>query len=102
MLSEQITVTTTPTSIYDLLVAARSSAANIPKKCIGIKLRYLAAENATVSLSDANSVAGAVILAAQTEALVNVSFKQFNIDLALLSCSAGTVNVHLVVEQALV
>lgn len=102
MLSEQITVTVTPTSIYDLLVTARGSAAKLPKKCIGVKLRYLAAETATVSLSDANSVAGAIVLAALTEALVNVTFKQFNIDLALLSCSSGTVNVHLVVEQALV
>ena len=102
MLSEQITVTTTPTSIYDLLVAARGSSDKLPKKCIGIKLRYLAAETATITLSDANSDTGAIILAAQTESLVNVTFKQFNIDLALLSCSAGTVVLHLVVEQALV
>ncbi len=102
MLSEQITVTATPTSIYDLLVAARGSAANLPKKCIGIKLRYLAAETATISLSDANSSSGAIILAAQTEALVNVTFKQFNIELALLATSSGSVVVHLVVEQALV
>jgi hypothetical protein len=102
MLSEQITVTATPTSIYDLLVTARGSAANIPKKCIGIKLRCLAAETATISLSDANSGSGAIVLAANTESLVNVTFKQFNIDLALLTCSSGTMNVHLVVEQALV
>lgn len=102
MLSEQITVTTTPTTIYNLIVTARGSAANLPKKCIGIKLRYLAAETATVTLSDSNSVAGAIVLAAQTESLVNVTFKQFNIELALLSCSSGTVVVHLVVEQALI
>ncbi len=102
MLSEQITVTTTPTSIYDLLVAARGSSDKLPKKCIGIKLRYLAAETATITLSDANSDTGAIILAAQTESLVNVTFKQFNIELALLSCSADTVVLHLVVEQALV
>ncbi len=102
MLSEQITVTATPTSIYDLLVTARGSSANIPKKCIGIKLRYLAAETATIILSDPNSASGAVVLAAQTESLVNVSLKQFSIDLALLSTSSGNVNVHLVVEQALV
>ena len=102
MLSEQITVTATPTSIYDLLVAARGSAAKLPKKCIGIKLRYLAAETATIILTDPNSVAGAVVLAAQTETLVSVSFKQFNIELALLATSSGSVVVHLVVEQALV
>ena len=102
MLSEQITVTSTPTSIYDLLVTARGSSAKIPKKCIGIKLRYLAAETATIILADPNSVAGSVVLAAQTESLVNVSLKQFSIDLALLSTSAGNVNVHLVVEQTLV
>ncbi len=102
MLSEQITVTTTPTSIYNLLVAARGSSDKLPKKCIGIKLRYLAAESATITLSDANSDTGAIILAAQTESLVNVTFKQFNIELALLHSSSGDVTVHLVVEQALV
>ncbi len=102
MLSEQITITTTPTSIYDLLVTARGSSDKIPKKCIGIKLRCLAAETATVTLSDPNSSTGAIVLAATTESLVNITFKQFNIELALLSCSTGTVNVHLVVEQTLV
>ncbi len=102
MLSEQITVTETPTSIYDLLVAARGSSAKLPKKCIGIKLRYLAAETATITLSDANSSTGAIVLAAQTETLVNVSLKQFNTELVLLHSSSGSVTVHLIVEQALV
>lgn len=102
MLSEQITVTTTKTSIYDLLVTARGSSDKLPKKCIGIKLRYLAAETATITLSDPNSNTGAIVLAAQTESLVNVSLKQFNIELAFLKSSSGDVNVHLVVEQALV
>ena len=101
MLSEQITVGTTPTSIYDLIKAARSAVEEvIPKKCIGIKLRYLAAETATIILSDAGSVSGSNVLAAQTEGLVNASFKLFDIDLALLSSSSGNVNVHLIVEQA--
>ena len=102
MLSEQITVTTTPTTIYDLLAAARGSSNKLPKKCIGIKLRYVAAETATITLSDANSSAGAIVLAAQTESLVNVSFKQFNTELVLLQSSSGNVVVHLIVEQALV
>lgn len=102
MLSEQITVTNTATSIYALLVTARESSDKIPKKCIGIKLRYLAAESATITLSDPNSNTGAIILAANTESLVNVTFKQFNLELALLKSSSGDVTVHLVVEQALV
>jgi len=102
MLSEQITVTATPTSIHDLLIAAGRVEANLPNKCIGVKLRYLAAETATIILSDAGSISGAIVLAAQTEALVNVSLKQFNTKLALLSTSSGSVNVHLIVEQTLV
>lgn len=102
MLSEQILVTTNATSIYALLVTARQSPDKIPKKCIGIKLRYLSTESATITLSDPNSNTGAVVLHANTESLVNVSFKQFNLELALLKSSSGSVTVHLVVEQALV
>ncbi len=102
MLSEQITITTTATSIFDLLATARGSEDNLPKKCIGVMLRYSASETAVVTLADANSVVGAEVLDAASEAFVSVSFKQFNLELALLSCDAGTVVVHLVVEQALV
>lgn len=102
MLSEQITVTATPTTIHALLVAARGSSDNLPKKCVGIKLRCLAAETAEIILSDPNSVSGAVVLDANVESLVNVSLKQFRTDLVLLSTSSGTMNVHLVVEQTLV
>lgn len=102
MLSEIIAVTTTPTSIYALMATARGSTEKLPNKCIGIKLRYVAAETATITLTDPNSGTGAIILAAQIESLVNVTFKQFNTKLAFLASSSGTVNVHLVVEQALV
>ncbi len=105
MLSEQITVTTTATSIFELLVAARGATTPsnpIPTKCTGIKLRYDSAESNTVTLSDSNSSTGAVVLDASGESLVNVSFAQFSLTKALLKSSSGNVTVHLVVEQNLV
>ena len=105
MLSEQITVTATPTSIHALIIAQRgavSTANPIPDKCTGIKLRYDSAESVTVTLSDANSNAGAVVLDATGESLVNVSLSQFSLTKAFLKTSSGTVVVHLIVEQNLV
>ena len=102
MISEQLTVTTTPTTIKELLETARSVADFKPTKCVGIKLRCAATETVTVALTDENSVIGAVVLDAAGENLVVANFKQFNIDKALLSCSAGTITVHIIVEQTLV
>ena len=108
MLSEIITVTTTATSIRQLIATARSldldvaaDAAKVPAKCIGVKLRYVAAETATITLEDPDSITGAIVLAAQTEALVNTSFNTFSLAKALLKTSSGSVSVHVVVEQKL-
>ena len=102
MISEQITVTTTKTTIAALLATVRgAAAAAIPSKCVRIMLRYDRAETAIVSISDAASVAGAVILDAATEILLATSFKQFAIDKVFLSCDTGTVTVHVIIEQAL-
>lgn len=101
MISEQIIVTTTPTSIRELLLTARA-ADKVPPKCVGIVLRYGISETVTVTLDDPNSSTGAVILDATGEGLVSASFKQFNLELALLSCSSSTVTVHVIIEQRLV
>lgn len=102
MISEQITVTTTLTSVRQLIATARSvNIDTIPNKCIGIMLRYDRAETKIVTMSDANSVTGVVILDALTEILLSTSIKQFNSGLVLLSCNSGTVTVHILIEQDL-
>ena len=100
MLSEQITVTTTPTTIKSLLETARSISAGefMPTKCVGIMLRYDVTETAVVTMTDEGSVAGAVILDVATESVSSVSFKQFDISKVLLAASVSVV-VHLIVEQ---
>ncbi len=108
MLSEQITVTTTPTSIRALIAAARGVAVDaIPDKCVGIMLRYGVSETELITLTDNGqggvgaSVNGAVILDAANETLLAVGFRQFAIGKALLNCDTGTVTVHIIIEQTL-
>jgi len=100
MISEQLEITTTPTTIAALLNTARSATVNATK-IVGIMLRYDITETAVVTLSDADSVAGAVVLDAATEQLYSTSFRQFDTQKALLSCDTGTVVVHLIAEQVL-
>lgn len=105
MLSEQITVTTTPTSLADLIGSARGLAAGefAVSKCIGVKLRYAVVETATISLTDTvqdgGSATGAIVLDAAGESLMNTSFKQIDIGSALLNSSAGNITVHVIIEQ---
>ena len=106
MLSEQITVTTTPTSIRDLIATARGvDATDIPDTCKGIMMRYGSTEIKTVTLTDPDhgggSNTGAVILDMAGESLVSTSFSQFSIGKALLNCDTGTVVVHLIILQTL-
>lgn len=102
MLSEIITVTTTPTSIQQLIATAREvDVDEISYKGTGIMLRYSASETAVVTLSDSGSTAGAVVLDAATEELISTNFPQLLTALALLSCDAGTVDVHLIITRNL-
>ena len=103
MISEQLTVTTTPTSIRQLIANARNVAVGtIANKCVGIMLRYARAETAMITLSDAKSASGAVILDAATDILLATTFRQFNNSLALLSSSSGSITVHMIIEQTLI
>lgn len=104
MLSEQIEVTTEPTSIQQLIATARGGVAlaDIPEKCTGIMLRYSVAETKVVTLSEAGSTNGAIVLDKDTEDLVAVTLDQFNISQPLLSCDSGTVTVHVIVNQRLI
>jgi hypothetical protein len=106
MLSEQITVTTTPTSIRQLIATARGTAvANIPRDCTGIQLRYASSETAIVTLTDTDhgggSNTGAVVLDAANQSLLSASFEQYEIQNTLLNCNAGTVTVHVVITRTL-
>ena len=106
MLSEQITVTTTATSIRALIASARGVEADvIPKKAIGTMMRYDPGETAIVSLSDGaaggGSAAGAIILDDAIDLLSTSIGDMVPIDKALLSCNTGTVVVHIIIAQAL-
>lgn len=99
MLSEQITVTTTATSIRQLIADARSVELDaVPKACVGVLLRYDSGDTEVVSLSDGGSVAGAVVLAGG-ESLFSMSWTQVYLDKAFLIAAASPIVVHIVVEQ---
>jgi len=101
MLSEQITVTSTPQTIETLLKTARPDKV-IPTKIVGVMLRYSVGALVTVALTDEHSTNGAVVLDAQGEKLYNTSFRQFNVAKASLVSSGADVTVHLIAEQTLV
>lgn len=107
MIAEQVTVTTTPTSIQSLIATARSTTAgNIPVKSAGIMLKYASSETATVTLTDVTegnkpgSANGVVVLDAAGESLLSTTYSQISIDKAYLNCSTGTVAVDIIVLQA--
>ena len=106
MLSEQITVTTEPTSIRQLIATARGVAVGkIQIKCTGIMVRYGNIETAVVTLTDTvaggGSNTGAVVLDADNEDLLSTSWSDFGINKSLLNCDSGTVDVHVIVTQNL-
>ncbi len=100
MISEQLTVTSEPTTIAALLNTARGVTVSATK-IVGIMLRYAIASSVTVSLSDEGSVSPAVILDATAEQLYSASFRQFSTEKVLLSSSGADVTVHLIAEQTL-
>jgi hypothetical protein len=106
MLSEQITVTTTPTSIRQLIATARSAdIADIPRECAGIQMRYSSLETELITLTEVDhgggSNTGAVILDMPNERITSCSFEQFEIENSLLNCDSGTVIVHVVIPRVL-
>lgn len=102
MLSEQITVTVTPTSIEQLIATARGKTVDdLPNVNSGVQMWYGSRETALVSMTDADqaggSANGAVILDAQNEGITTASFEQSEISKVLLNCDTGTVLVHIVI-----
>lgn len=101
MLSEQITVTSTPQTIEALLKIARPNK-TIPTRIVGVMLRYGVGSLVTVALTDEHSTNGAVVLDAQGEQLYTTSFRQFDVAKASLVSSGADVVVHIIAEQTLV
>ena len=107
MLAETVTVSTTPTSIRDLIATVRGvDAENIPYKCVGVMFKYGPSETAVVSLTDPlagdkpASAVGVTVLDVVNQNLISSSMTQFDIIQPLLSCDTGTVSVEIVVTQA--
>lgn len=98
MISEQLTVTSTPTTIAELLNTARGETVSATK-IVGVMLRYSIAATVTVSLVDENSTTGAVVLDAVDELLYSTSFRQFDTTKAYLVSSGDDVVVHIIAEQ---
>lgn len=98
MIAEVITVTTTPTSIAALIATARSLAAIAVTKCSQVKLKCAVDAAITVSIKEAGSVAGVVILDAPNGQF-STEIAMFDFSQALLSSASGTVAVQVLVEQ---
>jgi hypothetical protein len=105
MISEQITVTTAPISIRQLIATARGVNIDvIPKGCSGIMMRVAFDSTKVVTLTDTDaggSATGAVVCDAANN-LVSTSFANFGIDRALLNCDSTTITVHVIVQQRLI
>lgn len=107
MLAETVAVTSTPTTIRQLIATARSCAVEaIPEKCVGLMFKYPKLSTAIISLTDAEylprpaSATGVTVLDAANEDLVASSMTAFNTIQPLLSASvAGPISVEIVVLQ---
>ncbi len=104
MLSEQIEVTTTPTSIRQLIATARGVGIDdIPNNGSGIQLRYGSLETELITLTDPDhgggSVTGAIVLDARNEGVTNCNLEQSTIHSSFLNCDSGTVIVHVIIPR---
>ena len=107
MLAETVAVTSTPTTIRQLIATARSvDLENIPNDCVGLMFKYPKLSTSIISLTDAASGArpasatGATVLDAANEDLVASSMTVFDLTQPLLSSDvAGPVSVEVVALQ---
>ena len=107
MLAETVAVTSTPTTIRQLIATARGVALEtIPQFCVGIMFKYPKLSTAIITLTDAAygdrpaSATGVTVLDAANEDLVASSMDAFDIVQPLLKASvAGPINVEIVVLQ---
>jgi hypothetical protein len=107
MLAETVAVTSTPTTIRQLIATARGVAITaIPNSCLGIMFKYPKASSAVITLTDAAyggrpaSATGVTVLDATNEDLVASSMEAFDITQPLLSASvAGPISVEVIVLQ---
>ena len=106
MISEQITVSTTPATIQQLIATAKGiPLANIPKKAIGTMMRVDVGTAEIVTLYDelggGVSAAGAVVMNNAIDLLSTSIGDMVGIDKAYLACNTGTVTVHIIIAQGL-
>ena len=101
MLAETITVTTTPTTIKDLIADKRSSENNLPSLCRGVILVCKLSETAVITMKDAHSHSGVPVLDVVGNNRISVSFEQFNIEDVFLQTDTGTADIGIIVEQSL-
>lgn len=102
MIVEQITVTTTPTSVRELLVTARPNLPeghSVPEKGKTITLKYAEAETKVVLLSDENTTTPITALDNVTEGIRSVSIDDFSLTEALLSVASDTVAVDVIISE---
>jgi hypothetical protein len=95
MITEQITVTTTFTSIKDLIETARSATLG-NSKCVGVKLTYT--DTVEITMKDTESIVPITILDG-TNSIVFAEFITIDFDKVLLKAASGTVAVNVIVEQ---
>lgn len=102
MLVEKITVTTSPTSVYDLIKTARpTKSQGVSSKCKTITFKYAAAETKVVLLSDADTTTPITLLDNAMENIRAASIDDFSITEALLSVAADTVLVDIIISESL-
>ncbi|MCP4612096.1 MAG: hypothetical protein GY845_25645 [Planctomycetes bacterium] len=95
MIAEQITITTTFTSVKDLIESNRIGTLG-NTKCVGIKLTY--ADTIVITMKEEGTVIPVTILDG-TNSITSAEFKTIDFDKVLLKTASSTADVNLVVEQ---
>jgi hypothetical protein len=101
MISEVITVTTTPTSIAQLVATARSK--TLGDQCKGVRgdlhLHYPVATSTTIDVYDANTVSPAHLLHGTAESINVSQIRDVDITEMKLAVSASTVDVRVIFSK---
>jgi hypothetical protein len=102
MIIETVTVTTTETSLKDLINEARvngearNDVAN--SKCSMIRLRCVPDAAVAVKMSEANTVTPVAVLDAPN-GIFTAAFNHFDFDQVSLKVAADTLDVEVIIEQ---
>lgn len=101
MIIETLTVTTTPTSLLDLLNTARSTVATKSPKISSVLFRIDTGSLKVVSAEDVNTVESVIILdpGNTIQPQPFASYEGFNLEESLISVDSGTVAVGMIASQ---